>query len=75
MATSDASYSGKLLIESQEKPEIPDISSSLLEDLRGRDPTTKEYYQLLGDVELIIAAGRYATLQTYSHNNLGSHVK
>ena len=75
MTTSDASYSGKLLTESQEKPEIPDISSSLLEELQGRDPTTKEYYQLLGDVELIIAAGRYATLRTYFHNKIGSHVK
>ncbi|GCB17330.1 tryprostatin B 6-hydroxylase [Aspergillus awamori] len=51
----------RLKTRMEEKPEIPDISSSLLEDLRGRDPTTKEYYQLLGDVELIIAAGSDTT--------------
>ncbi|GKZ35534.1 hypothetical protein AbraIFM66950_006196 [Aspergillus brasiliensis] len=44
-----------------ETPEIPDISSSLLEELQGRAPTTKEYNQLLGDVELIIAAGSDTT--------------
>ncbi|PYI01307.1 cytochrome P450 [Aspergillus sclerotiicarbonarius CBS 121057] len=44
-----------------ETPEIPDISSSLLEGLQGRAPTTQEYYQLLGDVELIIAAGSDTT--------------
>ncbi|OOF94853.1 hypothetical protein ASPCADRAFT_171194 [Aspergillus carbonarius ITEM 5010] len=45
----------------QEMPEIPDISSSLLNDLQGRVPTTVEYNQLLGDVELIIAAGSDTT--------------
>ncbi|GLA73266.1 hypothetical protein AtubIFM55763_004175 [Aspergillus tubingensis] len=47
----------RLKTRMRETPEIPDISSSLLVELQGRVPTTKEFYQLLGDVELIIAAG------------------
>ncbi|RAK97897.1 cytochrome P450 [Aspergillus ibericus CBS 121593] len=51
----------RLKTRMEETPEIPDISSSLLEDLQGRAPTTQEYYHLLGDVELIIAAGSDTT--------------
>ncbi|BCR94858.1 cytochrome P450 [Aspergillus luchuensis] len=51
----------RLKTRMRETPDIPDISSSLLVELQGRVPTTKEFYQLLGDVELIIAAGSDTT--------------
>ncbi|PYH92220.1 cytochrome P450 [Aspergillus ellipticus CBS 707.79] len=51
----------RLMIRMEIKPETPDISSSLLDDLQGQAPTAEELYQLLGDVELIIAAGSDTT--------------
>jgi tryprostatin B 6-hydroxylase len=40
------------------EPDVPDIMSTLLGPLKGRDVTQEEFDLLIGDAQLVIAAGR-----------------
>ncbi|EHK23948.1 uncharacterized protein TRIVIDRAFT_147960 [Trichoderma virens Gv29-8] len=43
------------------EPEVPDIMSTLLEPLKGREPTQEETDLLIGNAQLIIGAGSHTT--------------
>ncbi|KAL7951919.1 cytochrome P450 [Trichoderma barbatum] len=43
------------------EPEVPDIMSTLLEPLKGREPSQEETDLLIGDAQLIIGAGSHTT--------------
>ncbi|KAK6813588.1 hypothetical protein RU639_010351 [Aspergillus parasiticus] len=58
-------YWGQLFkIRMATKQELPDISTCLLEPLKGRAPTPDEFNVLLGDASLIINAGGDTTATT-----------
>ncbi|EGR47512.1 cytochrome P450 [Trichoderma reesei QM6a] len=43
------------------EPDVPDIMSTLLGPLKGRDVTQEEFDLLIGDAQLVIAAGSHTT--------------
>ncbi|KAL4778237.1 Tryprostatin B 6-hydroxylase [Aspergillus varians] len=51
----------KLTDRMNDKVEIPDICASFLAPLDGRNPTTDEFNQLMGDAMLVITAGSDTT--------------
>ncbi|KAH8689533.1 putative cytochrome P450 [Talaromyces proteolyticus] len=56
----------RILKRMQNKPDIPDITSTLLAPLEGREPTTEDLNLLVGDSQLMMAAGGDTTATTLS---------
>ncbi|KAL6896980.1 cytochrome P450 [Trichoderma evansii] len=48
----------------KQEPDVPDIMSTLLKPLGGREPTTEEADLLTGDSQLVITAGSHTTSAT-----------